>query len=169
MGWCDVQGNTQIALVGPVQVPEPLTLSDGQAITVVPDSDSAWETFAAAVAGDDSPIFHWSGYDASLLRGTAPTAVRKQLELRFHDLHATLKRTVSLPLHSTSIKIVSAYLGFPWPGYADWFAAYLDYRYWLDENNLEALAHACLYQRADVQSLAWVWRWMVSERPATPD
>jgi predicted RecB family nuclease len=167
MGWCDVQGNTHIALVGPVQVPEPLTLPDGQAITVVPDSDSAWETFAAAVSGRDSPVFHWSGYDASLLRSTAPKAVREQLEPRFHDLHATLKRSVSLPLHSTSIKIVSTYLGFPWPGYADWFAAYLDYRYWLDENNLEALTHACLYQRADVQSMAWVWRWMVADRPTT--
>jgi predicted RecB family nuclease len=168
MGWCDVQGNAHIALVGPVQVPEPRTLPDGQTIAVVPDSDSAWETFAAAVSASDSPIFHWSGYDAGLLRSTAPPAVRERLEPRFHDLHATLKRAVSLPLHSTSIKTVSAYLGFPWPGYADWFAAFLDYRYWLDENNLEALTRACMYQRADVQSMAWVWRWMVSDSQTAP-
>jgi predicted RecB family nuclease len=164
MGWCDEQGNAGIALVAPVQEPEPLLLPGGQVITLVPDSDSAWETFAEAMPGG-CPIYHWTGYDAGILRGTAPRAVRAQLEPRFHDLHATFKRAVSLPLGSTSIKAVASYLGFAWTGYTDWFAAYLDYRYWLDENNLEAITRACTYQRADVQSLAWVWRWLVANRP----
>ena len=30
MGWCDVEGTREIALVAPVQTPEPLTLPDGQ-------------------------------------------------------------------------------------------------------------------------------------------
>ncbi len=169
MGWCDTGGATQIALVAPVQVPEPLALPDGQVITLVPDSDSAWEVLAASVtrhAGDDSPVYHWSGYDVGMLRTTAPLDIRQQLEPRFHDLHATITRAISFPLRSTSIKVISAYLGFPWPGYNDWFAAYLDYKYWLDGGGLDVLARACMYQRADVQSLAWVWRWLVESHPS---
>jgi predicted RecB family nuclease len=165
MGWCDGDGQTQIALVAPVQLPEALTLSDGQMVTLVPDSASAWEVFAEAVSGSDGPLFHWTGYDVGILRSSAPAAARARLEPRFHDLHATLKQVVSLPLKSTSIKPVSMYLGFEWPGYNDWFAAYLDYRHWLESGSLEALTRACMYQRADVQSMALVWRWLVVNNP----
>lgn len=160
MGWCDVSGSTQIAVVAPVRFPQSLTLPAGQSVTLVPDSDTAWEVLADAVQ-QGGPIFHWTGYDVAVLRGSAPTAVRAQLEPRFVDLHAAFKRTVSLPLRSTSIKAVSVYLGFPWTGTNDWFAAYLDYRTWLDHGDMDALTRACLYQRADVQSMAWVWRWLV--------
>lgn len=44
------------------------------------------------------------------------------------DLHVVFLRCVSLPLGSTSIKVVSMYLGHPWPGYNDWFAALLGYQ-----------------------------------------
>jgi predicted RecB family nuclease len=165
MGWCDSDGRTQITLVAPVQLPEELVLPDGQAVILAPDSDSAWEAFAAAVDHDDSPIFHWTGYDSAIMRDTAPTAVRDRLESRLHDLNATLRHVVSLPLKSTSIKPVSLHLGFAWQGYNDWFAAYLDYKYWLETNNLDALTRACMYQRADVQSMAHVWRWLVAEAP----
>jgi predicted RecB family nuclease len=144
-----------------VQFPETLILPGGQVVTLAPDSDSAWEIFAGAVSGEDCPIYHWSRFDAGVLRSTGPTEVRQALESRMHDLHATFKRTVSLPLKSTSIKVVSTYLGYPWPGYNAWFAAWADYAYWLDSDDREALARACMYQRADVQSLAWVWRWLV--------
>ena len=165
MGWCDSDGQTQIVLVAPVQLPEVLTLPDGQVVVLVPDSDSAWDVFAEAVGYGTCPIFHWTGYDAAILRGSGPSVVRSQLEPRLHDLHATLKQVVSLPLKSTSIKPVSMYLGFEWPGYNDWFAAYLDYRHWLESGSLEALTRACMYQRADVQSMALVWRWLVANHP----
>ena len=169
MGWCDTEGQTQITLVGPVQVPEPLALPDGQTVTLVPDSDSAWEVLAEATAShsdDASPIYHWTGYDVGMLRTTAPPEIRQQLEPHFHDLHATITRAISFPLCSTSIKTISAYLGYPWPGYNNWFAAYLDYKYWLDGGDLDVLARACTYQRADVQSMAWVWRWLMASYPA---
>jgi predicted RecB family nuclease len=162
MGWGDTQGNTNIVLVAPVQLPAPMTLPDGQVIALVPDSDTAWEVLAEAVSGNDSPIYTWTGYDVGILRGSAPDPVRTLLEPRFHDLHATFTQAVSLPLKSTSIKPVSAYLGFEWFGYNDWFAAYLDYGYWLEQSDLDALTRACTYQCADVQSLAHVWRWLVS-------
>ena len=165
MGWCDTQGHTQIALVAPVPSPELLILPDGQPVILVPDSDSAWEVFAEAVGGD-APVFHWTAYDAGMLRTTAPRAVQERLGPRMHDLHRTVTRAVSFPLGSTSIKTVSAYLGFPWPGYQDWFAAYQDYRYWLDAGRLDALMRACLYQHADVESMAWVWRWLIDSAPA---
>lgn len=168
MGWCDVRGQTQIALVGPVQTPETLSLPGGQQVTLAPDSDSLWEVLAESVAGN-APIFHWTGYDAALLRGTAPRAVRDALEPRFEDLHRHFTRAVSLPLRSTSIKVISTYLGYPWPGYNEWFAAYLDYRYWLDGGPIAALERACMYQRADVQSMAWVWRWWAGVQPSAPE
>src|SRR5690606_25647193 len=40
MGWCDVDGNTRIALVGPVQTPEELVLPDDQRVILAPDSDA---------------------------------------------------------------------------------------------------------------------------------
>lgn len=165
MGWCDTAGATQIALVAPVQLPEPLTLADGQRVTLVPDSDTAWEVLAEAVSMQEGPLFHWTGYDAAILRGSAPAAALARLEPRMFDLHAAFKRAVSLPLGSTSIKVVSAYLGFVWPENPDWFAAYLDYQFWLESGDEAALARACAYQRADVQSMAWVWRWLMASEP----
>lgn len=165
MGWCDADGHAQIALVAPVQTPEALLLPDGQQVILAPDSDAAWEVFAESVAGD-APIFHWTGYDAAILRGTAPAAVQSAIAPRFEDLHRHFTRAVSLPLRSTSIKAISTYLGYPWPGYNEWFAAYLDYRAWLDSGQVDALVRACMYQRADVQSMAWVWRWWIAEHRA---
>jgi predicted RecB family nuclease len=160
MGWCDTQGHTHIALVAAVQLPASFALPDDQPVTLVPDSDSAWEVFAEAVNGSDGPVYHWSGYDAALLRHSAPGYIRSLLEPRLHDLNATLRRVLSLPLTSTSIKQVATYLGFDWPGHQDYRAAYVDYRAWLDSGDETTLVRACTYQRADVQSLAHVWRWL---------
>ena len=46
---------------------------DDQQVTLAPDSDAAWEVFAAAVSGDNCPIFHWSGYDARFCAGRLPS------------------------------------------------------------------------------------------------
>jgi predicted RecB family nuclease len=162
MGWCDTEGNTQIALVGLVQTPERLTTPNGTTITLAPDSDGIWEVFAESVSVRNDPIYHWSPYDAALLRCSAPSYVKSRLEPRMVDMHAILKRTLSLPLKSTSIKVVSTYLGFDWPGHQDYRAAYIDYRYWLDSGDPEALVRASVYQGADVQSMAHVWRWLVN-------
>ncbi|MCD4687522.1 MAG: TM0106 family RecB-like putative nuclease [Anaerolineae bacterium] len=165
MGWCDEHDVTHIALVAPVQLPEPLTLPDGQQLTLVPDSDSAWEVFADAIRDSSGPIYHWTGYDAAIMRDSAPAHVTAELAPRLHDLNSTLKRVVSLPLKSTSIKPVSLHLGFAWPGYNDWFAAYVDYQHWLERDEVAALERACMYQRADVQSMAFVWRWLMTHAP----
>ena len=82
-----------------------------------------------------------------------------------HDLYRSFASCLRLPTRSLSIKIVSTFLGFEWAGYNDWFAAYADYRYWLDSGRPEVLMRACMYQRADVQSMAYVWRWMRANLP----
>jgi uncharacterized protein len=163
MGWCDSEGQAQIALLAPGQEPQTLILPDGQPVTLTPDVEGLWTVLADAVAGTDSPIYHWSAYDRSILRSSASPDLGEQLAPRFVDLLAVCQRTVSLPLPNLSLKAVAPYLGFPWPGHDNWFLAYLDYRSWLDQGDLEALARACTYQRADVQALAWVWRWLVEQ------
>jgi uncharacterized protein len=163
LGWCDTQGQTHIALVAPVSSTQMLDLLDGHSVILASSSQQAWRVFAEAMATQDDRIYHWTGFDAGVLRGTAPRDVRERLDPRMRDLHHIFTHAVSLPLGSTSIKAVSAYLGFPWPGYNHWLAAYLHYREWLESGNLDALTRACMYQRADVQSMAWVWRWLVTQ------
>jgi len=160
LGWCDVHGQTSIALVAPVDHTADHTLPDGQHVTLAPDTASLWRALAQALSSSDCPIFHWTGYDSGILHATAPDDVRAALGPRMHDLHRSFSRSISLPTKSTSIKIVSTYLGYPWPGYNDWFAAFMDYRRWLEDDDLDALMRACKYQRADVESMAWVWRWL---------
>lgn len=162
LGWCDPQGATQVVLVAPVDAAEQRVLPDDQRITLAPDYETLWWVFADAMAANPAPIYHWTGYDIGILRSTAPGGVKQQLEPRMHDLHRLFTRSVSLPLKSTSIKAVSVYLGFEWIGTNDWFQAFLDYKQWIEADDLAALTRACMYQRADVQSMAWVWRWLAA-------
>lgn len=167
LGWCDSEGNTRIAILAPGQDLRALTLPDGQPITLAPDVESLWAVLGEAISGGDEPIYHWSAYDSTILRGSAPPDWRERLAPRFVDLLAVCRGAVSLPLRSLSIKVVAPYLGFLWPGGDDWLTAYLDYCAWWEEGDTEALARACAYQRADVQALAWVWRWLV--QGSSPD
>ncbi len=164
MGWCDSAGNTQIALLAPWANMETLTLPDGQMIILAPDVASLWTALDEAVGTGDEPIYHWSAYDRTVLRNSAPPKIRERLAPRFVDLLTVCRNAVSLPLPGWSLKDVAPYLGFPWPGGDDWLLAYQDYCTWLENSDVEALARACAYQRADVQALAWVWRWLVGQK-----
>jgi len=166
MGWCDVYGSTHIALVGPVALPEPFELPDGQQVTLVPDSDTAWEAFGAAIGADvpgGPPVYHWTGYEMGILRGSAPKRLQTQIAPRLADFHKIVCRVLTFPLGSTSIKAIAAYLGFDWGGYDDWQAAFQAYMTWRETGEIEALVRACAYQRADVQSMAHVWRWLMAQ------
>jgi predicted RecB family nuclease len=131
----------------------------------VPDKDYAWEAFAQAIADNDCPIYHWTGYDAGVLRGTANWTVRAQLESRMHDLHRSFKHSVKFPIDGNSLKVVARYLNFTWAEYDAWDAAYWDYQRWLRRGDVEALARACNYQRADVQAMVVVWNWLMEHLP----
>ncbi len=167
IGWSAMDGNGSIALVAPhISRPHSLRLPDGHHITLVPDSATAWEVFAAGVAANALPIFHWTGFDAGVMRHSAPEAVRDALDDRLHDLHAAFNRAVKFPVKGSSLKVVAAYLGFAWSVYEAWDAAFNDYNLWLARQDETALARACAYQRDDVDALRVVWRWLVTQPPS---
>ena len=115
-------------------------------------SPSRWQASA------DLPL---DRYDAAILRGSGPTHVQRATP-RFEDLHHHFTRAVSLPLRSVDQGDLDV-SRLSWPGYNEWFAAYLDYQYWLDSGKVDAGAGVHV-QRADVQSMAWVWRWWMGEQ-----
>jgi predicted RecB family nuclease len=158
LGFSDGEGDTQIILVASKRAPASFMLGD-ITITLVRDVDEAWFTFAEAV-GDRELIYHWSGYDAGVLRKTAPPEVILELGGRMYDLLQTFNQTVKLPVKSSSLKVVGAYLGYAWEAYEDWWQAYQDYQSWLRYGDEAILTKACMYQRDDVVALAKVWRWM---------
>lgn len=161
IGWCDDTGKTDIALVAPqVTRPTPLTLSSGETITLVPDADRAWEAFALGVISDTRPIFHWTGFDATMLRKTAPELVREWVGHRLYDLHHIVNQAVKFPVKSTSIKAIAGYLRFRYAVYEAWDAAFNDYQLWLSRDDLSAITRACAYQRDDVLALQVVWKWL---------
>jgi len=166
LGWSDGEGDVRIILVaghtGKVNLP------DEAIITPVPDYQTAWEVFAEAVSQSDAPIYHWSGFDAGILRSTGPLPVREQLQSRMCDLLAAFKGSVKLPVRSNSLKVVAAYFGFAWSGYEDWSQAWEDYQRWLRQGSADVLTHACAYQSDDVRALAITWRWMVDHAETLP-
>lgn len=133
-------------------------LPDGSRITIIPDSDAGWRLVAAT--GQNQPVYHWSGYEMDVLRKTGPPDAVAALENRLHDLHRTFKQTVTIPVRGTSIKKVGPYLGYHWPNGVSALTAWTDYQAWLLDNDKEALARACAYQRADVEALEVVWKWL---------
>lgn len=164
IGWCDLHGRDGIAVVAPqVRRPTPYALPDGREIVLVPDSDGAWEAFAAGVSGDqdERPIFHWTGFDAGVLHSTGPEAVREALGGRLHDLHHLVNQAIRFPVKSTSIKAISGWLGFAYSAYDAWDAALNDYNLWLSRGDDRALSRACMYQRDDVLAMHILWRWLV--------
>ncbi len=165
LGWSDGCGAVQIALVAPGAAQQTLTLLDGQRVIVVPHKDAAWQVFAESLSGDSRPVYHWTGFDAGIMRATAPDDVKAGLLGRMHDLHRSFNRSVRLPVSSTSLKVIARYFRFSWTGSDRWEEAYLNYRAWLRRGDLRLLTHACAYQRDDVEALGVVWRWLVDNRP----
>jgi predicted RecB family nuclease len=165
IGWCDDTGKSEIALVAPhISQPTPFTLLTGETITLVPDADRAWETFALGVIGDNRPIFHWTNFDATMLRKTAPEVVRDWVGHRLYDLHQIVNQTVKFPVKSTSIKAIAGYLQFRYAVYEAWDAAFNDYQLWLSRDDLTAITRACAYQRDDVLALKVVWQWLTESQ-----
>lgn len=162
IGWTDDQGSSDIALVAPqVSQPQRYVLHDHHSITLVPDSDSAWEVFAQGIASNQKPVFHWTGFDAGVMNKTAPEHVKAALAHRLVDLHHLVNQSVRFPVKGTSIKVLSGYLDFKYSVYEAWDAALNDYNLWLSRADEAALSRACSYQRDDVLSMVVVWRWLV--------
>jgi len=161
LSWSWTTGTVHIALVAPDYQPCTLHLRDGQSVTVVPHWEDAWRVFAGAVADTPCPVYHWSGFDAGVMRRTAPPEVRQRLDGCMVDLLQAFNHTVRLPVSSSSLKTVAGYLDFRWSAYDSWEQAYHDYQRWLRQQDDYGLAQACTYQRDDVLALGLVWQWLV--------
>ncbi|MEZ4668522.1 MAG: ribonuclease H-like domain-containing protein [Anaerolineae bacterium] len=161
LGWSDEQGISYIALVAPGKPRGEISLLGFAKLILVADKDEAWHVFHQSVGNDEKPIYHWTGFDAGVMRATAPLEVRQALLERMHDLHHTFISSVRLPIKSYSIKKVAPYFGFNWSGYEEWWAAETDYRRWLATDNADLIFRSCGYQRDDVLALAVIWDWLV--------
>lgn len=159
-GWQGRDDQFQAAIVDAFYDESRLMLPDGVEAKIVSNSNEGWRLFAQAAADNPGPIYHWGSFEKAVLRATAPAEVIEALEDRLHDLNKTFKQTFAFPVKGTSIKTVAPYLGFRWPEGTNAFAAWDDYRAWLLDSDKHALARACSYNRADVEAMALVWRWM---------
>ena len=164
LGWSDTDGQAHIAVVNDAHQPASLALADKLMVHVVRHADNAWYTLLDSIGHLDTPIYHWTGFDAGVMANTAPKQVQQALLPRMHDLYKTFTDTVQLPVRSYSIKVVAAYFGFQWQGYAQWDAAYNDYKLWCLQWDAAALHRACAYQRDDVLALVRVWHWMTQSQ-----
>ncbi|HLA43521.1 MAG TPA: ribonuclease H-like domain-containing protein [Aggregatilineales bacterium] len=166
-GWMEPDGTQRIVVstsLGIPPIPEDVMLPGGLKITVVGHTDDAWTLLVqACVANYGCPIYHWTKFDYNIMQSSAPYPENEILGRVMIDLHAGYKSCVRLPLSSTSLKPVSAYLGYGWQGYTDPFNAFMDYINWLRSGDERLLERACNYQREDVEALRLVWKWMVSQ------
>jgi len=165
IGWGGAETGLQSVVVASVSTPIHLTLPDNQPVILVSDAQSVWRTFAQAVSGSDCPIFHWTAFDAGVMRKSAPQEVTEQLAPRLHDLCKIFDDAVKLPVKGVSLKTVARHFGFHWHGYEDWFAAFSDYLDWQRTGSVKALASACAYQRDDVEAMIVVQRWLAANAP----
>ncbi len=158
-GWCDTEGNTQVIITA--RKAETVQLAETRSIYTVRDTDEAWRLFADLNPNASDRIYHWTAFDAGVLRANAPYDVRAKLDARMVDLHRIYKNCVRFPVDGASLKVVARYLKYDWAEYDAWDAAFNDYRRWLSSGDLDALRRCCNYQQADVQALAVVWNWLV--------
>ncbi len=163
-GWQVTDDPVQIVVVDRYCEPGQIRLPGGLWVTMVEHSDDAWTLLAQAAEQVPGLICHWTDFDRGVMRKSAPAHLVEVLDERMHDLHKTLKATVSLPVASTSIKVVAAYLGHTWPEGSNAFAAWDDYKRWLLEGDKYALRQASDYLQADVIGLSVVRHWLLNNR-----
>jgi uncharacterized protein len=160
-GWQGADGRIQAAIVDRYYEGDHLRLPDGAEVTIVSNSDEGWRMVSAAAQELPGPVYHWGNFEMGMLKSTAPPDVITALVDRLHDLNRTFRKTVAIPVRGTSLKTVAPYLGFEWPEGANALTACADYEAWLLDNDADALARACAYNRADVEAMAMIWRWLL--------
>ncbi len=162
-GWQIGDTPVQIAIVDRYFEEDTLHLQDGTQLIMIEDHDEGWRLMVEAAASVPGAVYHWGAFEKGILRSTAPPEVITALEDRLHDLNRTFRKTFALPFKGTGLKKVAPYLGFAWPEGTNAFTAWADYNAWLMESNKDALARACAYNRADVEALALIWKWMLAQ------
>lgn len=161
IGWSKANGRTEAIIVAPGKHGLKQTLPDGHLIHYVQNANSAWELFHDVVSADDMPIFHWSGFDAGIMKSFAPH-IHENLKPRLMDLCKVFSQTVQIPQQGVSLKVVAPYLGFKWRAYEDWFQAWTDYLHWLDSGDETRLLKLSQYQTDDVLAMIVVNEWLIT-------
>jgi len=164
IGWGNPSGHYTVVVVAPREAGA-CYQTDDVTIHAVRDVHSAWRQMLTAVEADDTPIYHWTGFDRSGMKATAEPEVYAAMDARLHDLHTTVNKMMRFPAMGTSIKTLGRYLGFEWAGYDSFMQAYLDYRAWLTRGSLPHLTQAAQYQIDDVKALVHLWRYLMQTAP----
>jgi predicted RecB family nuclease len=160
MGWSNTEGDTNIIIVNSQHDKQNYILDGKTEIHIVQTPEAAWSLLYEQIKESDTPIFHWTKYDATTLKKTAPKQVQEALLPRMHDLADSFTKSVQLPIRSYSIKEVARYFGFKWQRYENWQRALWDYTLWKNTGDYQYLERAASYQRDDVLSMLVVWQWM---------
>lgn len=160
-GWQEPGGSFQVAIVDRFYESTNPSLPDGTPVTIIADSDEGWRIMARAAQNHPGPVYHWGSFEKGVLHSTAPADAIEILDNRLHDLNRTFKKSFVFPVRGTSIKTVAPYLGFSWPPETSAFSAWADYQAWLLDSDVDALARACAYNRADVEAMSLIWQWMI--------
>lgn len=132
-------------------------------VTVVRTQADAW-ALAHEIVPANTPILHWTGFDAGVMRQTAAPDTRALLDARMKDLHALVKTAVAFPLRSRSLKAVAPYLGFQWKTYADWSLALMDFQRWSVAGDMQAYSRMMDYICDDVDAMYVVLSWLRANR-----
>lgn len=161
IGWSKADGRTEAIVVAPRKHGIQHTLPDGHLIHFMQDANAAWELFHDVVSVDKMPIFHWSGFDAGIMKSFAPH-IHEHLKSRLMDLCKVFSQTVQIPAQGVSLKVVAPYLGFKWRAYEDWFQAWTDYLHWLESEDEMRLLKLSQYQTDDVLAMIIINKWLIN-------
>ncbi len=161
IGWGSPSDDYTVVVVAPPYAGESYDMGGGLTLHAVGDVHSAWRRMLSAVEADNTPIYHWTGFDRGGMKATAEPEVYAAMDARLHDLHSTVNKIMRFPAMGTSIKTLGRYLGFEWAGYDSFMQAYLDYRTWLTRGSFPHLNQAAQYQIDDVKALVHLWRYLM--------
>jgi predicted RecB family nuclease len=161
-GWVDGKGEAYVAMVGFSGDFDAVSLPDGNTVYMIPNFRAGWRLIAEISQPHSGHVYHWTAYETGVLKQTGTPDAQDSLIPRMHDLHATFKRSVALPVRGRSIKTVAAFLKYQYPPESNYAQAWNDYNRWRETGDTHALARAAAYQRADVEAMWVAWRWLLA-------
>lgn len=161
IGMSQINGTSSTIVVSPDRAGEVKSVNT-LALYFAQDHLHAWQLFSDIVQQDTLPIFHWSGFDAGVMKKAVPD-LYEPVQHRLHDLCRIFARTVQVPRQGVSIKTIAPYVGFRWAGYDDWSQAWRDYQQWLRNGHEEQFRHLLQYQMDDVHAMHVILEWLVEE------
>ncbi len=132
------------------------------------DESLIWSEFLSFVESyPQAPIFHYSEYEVETMRRLANTYQTPQPRVakiisRLIDLHKYVITSVTLPVHSYSLKSLANWIGFQWrDGGITGDQCICWYDQWLKDGNQESLAAILRYNEDDCRATRILKDWLV--------